>query len=104
MWEVCPLCKGTNRPEFKKEDGIDTTMMICPVCNGQRIINELTGKPPKPDSVTINSPVLTAPYVVHTPMTCQPPSVAPPKYEVGIQCGQPKTIELDIKSAGFVCD
>ena len=44
MWEKCTICKGT---------GLDPNCFIinnntpkCPVCNGKRIINTLTGNPP----------------------------------------------------------
>lgn len=38
-FQVCPLCKGSGAFEFKE----------CPVCKGKRIIDELTGLPPKDD-------------------------------------------------------
>lgn len=38
-FQVCPLCKGSGVFEFKE----------CPVCKGKRIIDELTGLPPKND-------------------------------------------------------
>ena len=36
-FQVCPLCKGSGVFEFKE----------CPVCKGKRIIDNITGLPPK---------------------------------------------------------
>ncbi len=38
MWQKCPVCDGTgNSPNFN---------VVCSVCNGMKIISELTGRPP----------------------------------------------------------
>ena len=44
MWQKCPICNGTG----KNYNGspIASSAPFCPTCNGQRIISELTGKPP----------------------------------------------------------
>ena len=44
MYQKCPICLGTgiNQSEIGWTDGLST----CPTCNGGRIINENTGKPP----------------------------------------------------------
>ena len=53
MWQVCPLCKGSG-----KQNDIN-----CPVCEGMRIINELSGHPPRKkesftrfDTLTLQNP------------------------------------------------
>lgn len=44
QWQKCPICSGT---------GIGTIEATgfaggkCPTCNGERIINTITGKPPE---------------------------------------------------------
>lgn len=44
MWEKCPICKGTGLdPNYKV---FNESPPKCPICNGKRIINKLTGKPP----------------------------------------------------------
>ena len=44
MWQNCPMCNGTGSdPSWLVHDG---NIPKCPVCKGERIINELTGKPP----------------------------------------------------------
>jgi len=43
-WQKCPVCNGTG-----KNYGAHPSLIYnsnCPTCNGQRIISELTGKPP----------------------------------------------------------
>ena len=46
MWQKCSICNGSG-----KEDPISD----CRVCNGERIISELTGLPPvKPKKVNID--------------------------------------------------
>ena len=41
-WQKCPVCNGTGHSE-----GIGfPTAGPCTVCNGFKIINELTGQPP----------------------------------------------------------
>lgn len=42
-WQVCPLCKGTGICPLP---GTYSSMPPCPTCKGQRIINEITGRPP----------------------------------------------------------
>lgn len=45
MWQKCPMCNGTGSdPSWLVHNG---NIPKCPVCKGERIINELTGKPPK---------------------------------------------------------
>lgn len=39
MWQKCPLCNGTGT--------IEPLSKVCTVCNGEKIINILTGRPPK---------------------------------------------------------
>ena len=41
-FQKCPICSGTG---IGPGDGLNTTT-VCTVCNGQKIINELTGRPP----------------------------------------------------------
>jgi|GEM_PF-4393854 hypothetical protein len=43
-WELCPKCNGEGTITFL---GIGYLNCKCDVCNGQKIINSLTGKPPK---------------------------------------------------------
>jgi RecJ-like exonuclease len=57
MWQKCPICDGTG-----KNYGYSSLLSYnpnCPTCNGQRIISELTGKPPayevKMGVTTVNS-------------------------------------------------
>ena len=39
MWKKCPICNGTGKePQYLDK--------YCTVCNGYKIINELTGLPP----------------------------------------------------------
>jgi DnaJ-class molecular chaperone len=40
-WQKCPVCNGTG----KNYGGLQSSA-ICPTCNGQRIISEVTGLPP----------------------------------------------------------
>lgn len=44
MWQTCPICKGSGKSSEKVYPKPD-----CPTCEGQRIISELTGKPPAND-------------------------------------------------------
>lgn len=46
MWEKCPVCNGSG---FDNTRSATSSTEKCPVCNGRRIINDLTGKPPKHD-------------------------------------------------------
>ena len=39
MWQKCPICNGTGKDPLFQEK-------YCTVCNGYKIINELTGLPP----------------------------------------------------------
>lgn len=44
MWQKCPICNGTGRVP---QDGFTSgSYQTCTVCNGYKIINELTGLPP----------------------------------------------------------
>ena len=44
MWQKCPMCNGTGSdPNWLVHNG---NKPKCPTCKGERIINELTGKPP----------------------------------------------------------
>lgn len=44
MWQTCPICSGvgTQLPKYT-----NYTAEKCDVCNGKKIISELTGLPPK---------------------------------------------------------
>ena len=49
MWQKCPICKGTGQDEsWLVHNG---SKPKCPACNGKRIINTLTGKPPVDDVI-----------------------------------------------------
>lgn len=41
MWQKCPICNGTG---YVKYSGCGDVK--CTVCDGKKIINEITGKPP----------------------------------------------------------
>ena len=44
MWQICPICNGTGRVP---QDGFTSACyQTCTVCNGYKIISELTGLPP----------------------------------------------------------
>jgi DnaJ-class molecular chaperone len=43
MWQKCPICNGTGKDPLFQEK-------YCTVCNGYKIINELTGLPPVKNS------------------------------------------------------
>lgn len=45
MWQKCPICNGTGKDHLSNNE-------YCPICNGKRIINELTGLPPKDNKFT----------------------------------------------------
>lgn len=45
-YQKCPLCNGTGQYN-QFNTGIISG--VCPVCNGQRIISELNGLPPRPN-------------------------------------------------------
>jgi DnaJ-class molecular chaperone len=43
MWQKCPVCNGTG----KVSDTLsNSTSATCTVCQGKKIISELTGLPP----------------------------------------------------------
>lgn len=49
MWQKCPICQGTginNNSSWREP---------CSVCKGQKIISELTGKPPATSVNTSNT-------------------------------------------------
>ncbi len=43
MYQKCPICNGSGVDQVSAYTGKDPK---CLVCNGKRIINEITGKPP----------------------------------------------------------
>lgn len=49
-FQKCPICNGTG---FECVLG---TQIKCTVCDGQKIISELTGKPPKSPEVKTSGP------------------------------------------------
>lgn len=49
-WQKCPVCNGTG----KNNEFYSLRNEHCPTCNGQRIISEATGLPPKVE-ITITS-------------------------------------------------
>lgn len=49
-WQKCPVCNGTG----KNYGGLQSSA-ICPTCNGQRIISEITGLPPALITTTYQS-------------------------------------------------
>jgi len=53
MWQKCPICNGSG----KIHDTLSSSSSgICSVCNGTKIISELTGLPPvKKDTVKAGS-------------------------------------------------
>lgn len=50
MWQKCPICNGTGMtaPNYQTSSA---TAVPCTVCNGAKIINDLTGLPPNAVSV-----------------------------------------------------
>ena len=44
MWQKCPVCNGTG----KSADFVTTssTIPVCDVCNGKKIISQVNGLPP----------------------------------------------------------
>jgi len=61
MWQICPICNGTGKIP---QDGFTTSasFQTCTVCNGFKIISELTGLPPvtkstfqKLDAIELNN-------------------------------------------------
>lgn len=52
-WEKCPCCNGTGLVALT---GNSTSAVgVCPVCNGEKIINVITGKPPTAVNLTSNN-------------------------------------------------
>jgi hypothetical protein len=49
MWQKCPICNGSGR-DFTPLS--NSSSSICSVCDGSKIISELTGLPP---SLSINN-------------------------------------------------
>ena len=48
MWQKCPVCGGSGEvPNPYPTTDIDG--LPCSVCGGMKIINDLTGRPPKHD-------------------------------------------------------
>jgi DnaJ-class molecular chaperone len=43
MWQKCPICNGTGKVSEPLSNNTSTT---CTVCQGKKIISELTGLPP----------------------------------------------------------
>lgn len=41
MWQACPICKGLGKVDTEHEG-----RQTCTVCNGRKIIGEITGLPP----------------------------------------------------------
>lgn len=60
-FQKCPVCNGTG-----KHSEFGLTDATCPVCEGKRIINEMTGRPPQDSKPTIIekmvNPSTTSPY------------------------------------------
>ena len=53
MFQPCPICKGTG---IKLVSIAAETRPICDVCNGHKIISEVTGLPPITATPTQNAP------------------------------------------------
>lgn len=51
-WQRCPVCDATGRvtnPDYElaaRMTAIAATWIVCPTCDGKRIISTLTGRPP----------------------------------------------------------
>jgi len=58
MWQQCPQCKGSG---VEPTIGIHSNIPICTVCNGSKIINQLTGLPPSRSPI-LDSVVSTKDY------------------------------------------
>lgn len=44
MWQKCPICGGEGT--FNQYPNQTISKIVCPTCNGTRIISEITGLPP----------------------------------------------------------
>lgn len=50
VWQLCPKCNGEG---ICSTEGLSTsTTRICPVCNGGKMINVITGLPPYSATLT----------------------------------------------------
>jgi hypothetical protein len=53
-WQKCPVCNGKGISEYRRL--ASCYIEVCSTCNGQKIINELTGHPPAPSTkITIGN-------------------------------------------------
>jgi RecJ-like exonuclease len=43
MWQQCPICNGKG---YTDDSLSSTSSVVCTVCKGEKIINQLTGLPP----------------------------------------------------------
>lgn len=75
MWQICPMCKGSGQALTIINNIVSS---VCSVCNGQKIINELTGRPPQVPSVTIVSPC----YILPETKPCAPSCDASKEYRI----------------------
>ncbi len=51
-FQKCPVCNGTG-----KHSEFGLTDATCPVCEGKRIINEMTGRPPQGGNTIIKDSI-----------------------------------------------
>ncbi len=56
MWQKCPCCNGSGMSEL-----YSPVTHQCSVCNGYKIINQLTGLPPK-TTITTSTTVTNADF------------------------------------------
>ncbi len=60
MWQKCPNCEGSGKVFYPLSN---STHAVCTVCEGKKIINQLTGLPPKniefltPDTIKDKAPL-----------------------------------------------
>lgn len=54
MWQKCPICDGSGNV-LSGFGSLQTK--ICTVCDGKKIINELTGLPPKNIAILTPNPI-----------------------------------------------